>query len=118
MPAYGTKALAGGRLLPPPPPNPPIAAPPPPSADPVTATVVKLKPGAAATRRRKQEGCHAGQAGTGERIVAQGFEVGIDLFWILHKVNSLACLENLGADRKSTRLNSSHIQKSRMPSSA
>ena len=27
-------------------------------------------------------------------------------------------VENLGQDRKSTRLNSSHIQKSRMPSSA
>ena len=32
--------------------------------------------------------------------------------------NGLVLAQRLGADRKSTRLNSSHIQKSRMPSSA
>ena len=37
---------------------------------------------------------------------------------ILHPVNKHGKQEKGGLDRKSTRLNSSHIQKSRMPSSA
>ena len=35
-----------------------------------------------------------------------------------HMSRFVGCLQTLGPDRKSTRLNSSHIEESRMPSSA
>ena len=44
---------------------------------------------------------------------ASGFQ---GLYYVLH--GHLSPLDGIGPDRKSTRLNSSHIQKSRMPSSA
>ena len=40
------------------------------------------------------------------------------LVWALGMTDWLLALQSLHVDRKSTRLNSSHIQKSRMPSSA
>ena len=45
-----------------------------------------------------------------------GFEGGIDGFSLAEKMQKQA--ERFGADRKSTRLNSSHFLLSRMPSSA
>ena len=48
-----------------------------------------------------------------------GAEHGYRLLWVLLlSTIALVVFHGLGADRKSTRLNSSHIQKSRMPSSA
>ena len=41
-----------------------------------------------------------------------------ELFPVLNTENRFICITRPRRDRKSTRLNSSHIQKSRMPSSA
>ena len=58
------------------------------------------------------DGCHGAGALASPRYrsLADGIEQADSLAWDTHKL--------LGTDRKSTRLNSSHIQKSRMPSSA
>ena len=62
----------------------------------------------------------AWQAGGGLRLaIANNVEV--DVGWRVHHVHDIAipsAIVGFHTDRKSTRLNSSHIQKSRMPSSA
>ena len=51
------------------------------------------------------------------RVPAEGLEVG-DVGTVVHVYGDGRAYEVEFVDRKSTRLNSSHIQKSRMPSSA
>ena len=56
--------------------------------------------------------------GTGKTVQANGQPIALfrvdGKFYAIHNT----CVHRGGPDRKSTRLNSSHIQKSRMPSSA
>ena len=68
------------------------------------ATTMMSVPGAKTVR---------GYSMFGDSFVYVLFEDGTDPYWARSRV-----LEYLNQDRKSTRLNSSHIQKSRMPSSA
>ena len=53
-----------------------------------------------------------------ERVGRQRDSLGFDIDGVVYKVNSLGLQRQLGLDRKSTRLNSSHVSQSRMPSSA
>ena len=63
-----------------------------------------------------------GRAAVSERIAPRELEIGSVSCWRLNRTDFLADVDLTAAltveDRKSTRLNSSHIQKSRMPSSA
>ena len=66
----------------------------------------------------KQEDFQILEDGAPQSVAFFGRESGLPLSIVLSIDASLSTRKDLKLDRKSTRLNSSHIQKSRMPSSA